>query len=222
MTPVEPVEDMTGKKCTLHFNLPEYRVTGASWLDEEERSERSDSKWPFLLSSFRLSSPSSPPFAARLWWKLGREEKGRKQRSVSLLWFSPSSTPLPASPAPIPWKTFRATHDNREWTFCKTQQWFRLNLWASLLYNSKAKDTKHDEFGSVKMHLSGKCVTSGCWRASLKYAFPVISLKMWCTCFYKDNKDYKRYFLFRWLSYVQLNIFSDIIHMWRVTLDRGV
>ena len=61
--------------------------------NEEERSERSDSKGPFLLSSFRLSSPSSPPFAARLlWWKLGREEKGRKQQSVSLLWFSPSST----------------------------------------------------------------------------------------------------------------------------------
>lgn len=55
-----------GKKCTLLLNLPEYRVTGVSWLDEEERSERSDSKGPFLLSSFRLSSPSSPPFAARL------------------------------------------------------------------------------------------------------------------------------------------------------------
>ena len=97
------------KKCTLLFNLLEYRVTGVSWLDdrgvvrldEEERSERSDSKGPFLLSSSRLSSPSSSPFAARLWWKLGREEKGRKQQSVSLLWFSPSNPP-------IPWKPFRA------------------------------------------------------------------------------------------------------------------
>ena len=89
------------KKCTLLFNLLEYRVTGVSWLDEEERSERSDSKGPFLLSSSRLSSPSSSPFAARLWWKLGREEKGRKQQSVSLLWFSPSNPP-PSSPIPPP------------------------------------------------------------------------------------------------------------------------
>ena len=94
------------KKCSLLFNLLEYRVTGVSWLDEEERSERSDSKGPFLLSSSRLSSPSSSPFAARLWWKLGREEKGRKQRPLSLLWFSPSSTPHPPIPRSDPLKSF--------------------------------------------------------------------------------------------------------------------
>ena len=94
------------KKCTLLFNLLEYRVTGVSWLDEEERSERSGSKGPFLLSSSRLSSPSSSPFAVRLWWKLGREEKGRKQRSLSLLWFSPSSTPPPLIPRSDPLKAF--------------------------------------------------------------------------------------------------------------------
>ena len=47
-------------------------------------------------------------------------------------------------------RPFWATHVKSEWTFCKIRQWFRLNFWASRLYDSK--DTKHYEFGSVKVY----------------------------------------------------------------------
>ena len=44
---------------------------------------------------------------------------------------------------------FERRTSNRKWTFCKIRQWFRLNFWASRLYDSK--DTKHYAFGSVKV-----------------------------------------------------------------------
>ena len=45
---------------------------------------------------------------------------------------------------------FERRTSNRKWTFCKIRQWFHLNFWASRLYDSK--DTKHYEFGSVKVY----------------------------------------------------------------------
>ena len=69
-------------------------------------------------------------------------------------------TPSPPPPLRSPERLLGPRESTGIELFCKTQQWFRLNLWASLLYNSK--DTKHDEFGGVKMHLRGKRVTSAC------------------------------------------------------------